>query len=84
MVLLGMPFRLLEGLLFLLRWLVGNQVLLGLGGVPVPLRCVLLELGGLHPGPLHEARPSLEHWLVSWPAMLHLVEAGRGGAAARC
>jgi hypothetical protein len=30
-VLLGMPFRLLEGLLFLLRWLVGKLVLLGLG-----------------------------------------------------
>jgi hypothetical protein len=77
-MLLYVPFRLLESLLFLLGWLVGDQVLLGLRGVPVPLRCVLLELGGLHSGPLHKARPSLEHWLVNWPAVLHLVEAGRG------
>jgi hypothetical protein len=77
-MLLYVPLRLLESLLFMLGWLVGDQVLLGLRGMPVPLRCVLLWLGGLHSGPLHKARPSLEHWLVNWPAVLHLVEAGRG------
>jgi hypothetical protein len=77
-MLLCVPFRLLVGLLFMLWRLVGDQVLLGLRGVPVPLRCVLLGLGSLHSGPLHKTGPGLEHWLVHGPAVLHLVEAGRG------